>query len=292
MSVQSEGSVLPSNSGDDLNWDRPVGKSLTEEPLYRVMNLASNGIYLRHPCDPLPKYVVYLEQQVCRDRGDSYGVSVDEVRQLHSLAMGAAAPQVANYFYGRIFPKPRPGSLDFLRRTDRQPMAEHAVPGTGSKFPVSMPAPDMLYGYDRQAAFLSRHHLQLFEMGADMVANTEDLIYPFLVVNLYGDGPGGNGSMWATANKCLGGLASCVNLAERLNDQLNQCEADSPETVDNFVFSIAMNGIAAQLYLTWKADEQKYHMAQVKSFLFQDPKHYLEFRKMVLNILDWGRAPA
>jgi hypothetical protein len=30
-------------------------------------------------------------------------------------------------------------------------------------------------------------------------------------------------------------------------------------------------------------------MAIVKSFLLQDPEHYLKFRKYVRNIIDWGK---
>jgi hypothetical protein len=30
-------------------------------------------------------------------------------------------------------------------------------------------------------------------------------------------------------------------------------------------------------------------MANVKSFLLQDPGHFIEFRKHVLNIIDWGK---
>lgn len=30
-------------------------------------------------------------------------------------------------------------------------------------------------------------------------------------------------------------------------------------------------------------------MANVKSFLLQEPEHYIEFRKYVRNIIDWGK---
>jgi len=44
----------------------------------------------------------------------------------------------------------------------------------------------------------------------------------------------------------------------------------------------------ARLYITWKHDDLRYYMASVKNFLLQDPDHYLEFRKHVRNIIDWG----
>ena len=50
-----------------------------------------------------------------------------------------------------------------------------------------------------------------------MVANTQGLVYPFFVIEFKADGPGGSGSMWVATNQCLGGSASCVKIAERLN---------------------------------------------------------------------------
>ncbi|KAH8910561.1 hypothetical protein BR93DRAFT_923259 [Coniochaeta sp. PMI_546] len=51
-----------------------------------------------------------------------------------------------------------------------------------------------------------------------------------------------------------------------------------------------MNGTEARLYISWKQTELDYHMASVKSFLLQDPQHYVEFRMYVLNIVDWERT--
>jgi hypothetical protein len=290
MSVHPEGSVpLSDLFGDPLNWNRCAGKNPVEGPLYRATNLSANGISLRYLCDSLPRHVARLVEHIRLNRG-SPEPFIDEFEQemeLRSLSMGAAAPQVANYFCGRLFPNPE--STGILNRSDRQPVTKHAVPDTGSDFKVSTPIPDMLYGYNRQAAFLPHHHDQLSEMGLEMAANTTDLICPFLVVNFYGDGPFGSGSMWATTNECLGGSASCLNLAERLNDRLRECEVGETGVIDNFAFSIAMNGLVAQLYVSWKADEPRYCTANIKSFLLQDPEHYRELRKMVLNILDWGR---
>lgn len=71
------------------------------------------------------------------------------------------------------------------------------VPSTGSKYKVSTPAPDMLYGYDRQSAF-PRQQGQLLSMGTEMIANNQyqGLLYPFFMVKFKGDG----GSMWVATN--------------------------------------------------------------------------------------------
>jgi hypothetical protein len=61
------GSVAPSDASG-----RSTTRSLVEDPLYRETNLAANGIYLRHPCEPVPDHVAALVDQVGRDR-DSQG---------------------------------------------------------------------------------------------------------------------------------------------------------------------------------------------------------------------------
>ena len=50
-----------------------------------------------------------------------------------------------------------------------------------------------------------------------------------------------------------------------------------------------MNGTEARLYVSWKYNELQYYMRKVDSFLLQKPKDYVEFRKHVLNIIDWGK---
>ncbi|KAF5707389.1 hypothetical protein FMUND_11147 [Fusarium mundagurra] len=51
-----------------------------------------------------------------------------------------------------------------------------------------------------------------------------------------------------------------------------------------------MSGTEARLYISWKRNELDYCMANVDSFLLQDPEHYHKFRKYVRNIIDWGRG--
>lgn len=71
-----------------------------------------------------------------------------------------------------------------------------------SKFKVSTPGPDLLYGYKRGPAF-PRQQAQLISMGAEPVANTARLLYPFFVVEFNGDG----GIMLVATNQSLGGSA-------------------------------------------------------------------------------------
>ncbi|KAI1119947.1 hypothetical protein F5Y10DRAFT_259327 [Nemania abortiva] len=277
------GSDAPSNSS---------GRSsvrLVENPLYRSMNLAANNVYMRPPYEDFPKHIADLVMGISKKR-DSPEPTLDEVRQNPDLAAlqwsGAGESQVEQHFRSTIFPFF--SITESLQRSDKQPITKHAVPTTGSKLRLSNPIPDMLYGYNRQAAF-PQQQAQLISIGAANVANRQDLLYPFFAIEFKGDGPSGVGSLWVATNQCLGDSTSCVNIAERLNNQLDQCRSNEAHSINSAAFSIAMNGTEARLYVSWKHDKHRYYMKSVESFLLQRPEHYLEFRKYVLNIINWGK---
>ncbi|KAF7876396.1 hypothetical protein EAF04_001488 [Stromatinia cepivora] len=263
-------------------------RSLVEDPLYRQNNLAENNIYICSSREQYPEHIASLINHVRLDRS-SPGPSSDQVWQdvdLENLEMGTGAADVEDYFKNKIFPKP--ASLDILKRIDRTPMAKKIVPDIGSKLKVSIPCPDMLYGYNSLGAF-PQQQIQFRSMGNEMVANTQNLIYPFFVIEFKADGPGGSGSLWTATNQCLGGSASCINIVESLNRRLKQCKNKKVQAINSTVFSIAMNGTEARLYISWKHNEFEYYTQKIDSFLLQKPKDYIEFRKYIRNIIDWGK---
>ncbi|KAF2456097.1 hypothetical protein BDY21DRAFT_347885 [Lineolata rhizophorae] len=268
---------------------RAPGRSLVEDPAYRARNLVANNIYMRRPRDPMPEHITGLVNHIRQGR-NSPEPSPDEVMQdgqLHDLSMGAGESDIETYFFAHIFPHFK--TFDSLKRSDRQPLARNVVPNADSNLKVSIPLPDALYGYNDHDAF-PQQQAQLISMGTDMLANSWNLAYPFFVIEFKGDGPSGSGSLWVATNQCLGGAASCVNIAERLNHRLGQCKSDKVRLINSAAFSIAMRGTEARLYISWKHDELRYYTANVESFLLQRPNDYLEFRKYVLNIIDWGKG--
>jgi hypothetical protein len=42
-------------------------------------------------------------------------------------------------------------------------------------------------------------------------------------------------------------------------------------------------------HVSWKHDELLFYTQKVNSFLLQNLKHYIEFRKHTLNNIDWGK---
>ncbi|KFH48647.1 hypothetical protein ACRE_003730 [Hapsidospora chrysogenum ATCC 11550] len=278
-------SVAPSDASRSSS--RSTKKSLVEEPNYRDENLRRNGIHMMPVSRSrrLPDHVASAVRYIQQDR-DSPPPTAEDIwrdQELDDLYNGAPESQVESYFRDKILP--RTGPPGPLRRDDRLPMFADAVPSTGSSWRVSNPVPDMLYGYDRRRAF-PQYDAPLDYMGSDAKGNSQSppLLYPFFLIEYKASG----GNMVVATNQCLGASATCVNIAETLNRRLKECRSDMVQSVNSSTFSVATNGVDARLYISWKQDDLDYYMATVKNFQLQEPEQYVEFRKYVRNIVQWG----
>jgi hypothetical protein len=256
-------------------------KRLVELPTYRSTNLDENKIHLWPLDEPLPEHIADLVKYMGRDR-DSPGSSQHQKNWepvLNNLWMGTGEDKVEDFAKEKIFPDCK--SPDSLHRMSRQPMAKRAVPNPSKKYRVSIPYPDLCYGYHLRA--FPQHKAQLNDMGDEMLAGSQhhSVLYPFLVAELKGDG----GKFAVATNQCIGGAATCVNVAETLNGRLKDLKLP---TINSAAFSIAMNGSEVRLHVSWK-DEAKdcCYLAKVDDFLLSKERGTI--CKYVRNILDWGR---
>ncbi|KAG9238341.1 hypothetical protein BJ875DRAFT_56741 [Amylocarpus encephaloides] len=128
----------------------------------------------------------------------------------------------------------------------------------------------MLFGYTDEA--FPQQQTQLISMGNEMVANSQGLIYPFFVIEFKADGPSGARSLWVATNQCLGGSASCVNIAKRLSCQLKWYKSDEVRPIDSTAFSVAMSGTEARLYVSWKYDDPNTTREKSIVSYFRSPK--------------------
>ncbi|KAF7538003.1 hypothetical protein G7Z17_g12735 [Cylindrodendrum hubeiense] len=255
-----------------------------EHPLYRIKILGSNGIFMRPRGDKFPGNIAGLLETIRRDR-DSPEPSIDQVlhdKDLEELALDETGSNVEEYFRAKILP----GSDNILKRCSRLPM-ERFVPHPASQIKVTTPMPNILYGY-RQEAF-PEIDSKLISYGNPVAETNAGPIFPFFLAEFKVDDPVGAGSMWAATNECLGGSASCVYMVDRINRLIFGRRADDIQLIDTAAFSVTMNGREARLYVSWKHDLTTIYMQNVRSFLIQEPEQYLEFRKYVRKILEWGR---
>ncbi|KAK8119981.1 uncharacterized protein PG998_004607 [Apiospora kogelbergensis] len=115
-----------------------------------------------------------------------------------------------------------------------------------------------------------------------------DLSFPFFVVEVKAYGHT-NGNLWVATNQCIGGSLTCVEAISQLNKLLESCKGAPP--VGNMAFSIAMDQLNAQFYVSWKTEEGKYYMQEVDYVCLKRPEGYLKLRRYIHSILDWGRGP-
>lgn len=255
-----------------------------EQPDYEEVHLAGNGI---HFSQSNPGRIDDLVKTMGQAR-NSPGPSEDQVlgdEDLQNLKTARLEALVEEYFLYHFFPtfqSPNP-----LYRIPRTGMHRHHVPKRkGYKHHACVPKPDVLFGYRKGSAFPQQED-PVRIMSGEMSANSGGLLYPFLVVELKGD----QGSWIGATNQCMGGSATCVNMAENLNRRLKQCtSAATVDPIDSAVFSIAIRCAEAQLFVSWSQDDQNYFMAQIDRFTLYCPKEYIRFYKYVHNIFDWGQG--
>jgi hypothetical protein len=271
---------------------RSHAKNPVEDPNYREFNLNHNGISLRSHFDSVPDDIADLMKRIRSDRQSPGPVHGDAFcRELESIANVAAESEVEDFYRKHVFPGYT--RAERLKLSDRIPMVSNAVPNPNLRYRVSKPVPDLLYGYTR-AAFQNQEALAT--LGTDALANSQNLLFPFLLVEIKGDGSGSTGSLQVATNQCLGGSAACVNLVNRLNQLLQEdCGIGPIMDVPTAVFSIAMSNSEARIYISWKYDRCAYYMVPFKNILLSTFEGFSEFRKYVRNIIDWSanaRLPA
>ncbi|RSL71559.1 hypothetical protein CEP54_001361 [Fusarium duplospermum] len=91
-------------------------------------------------------------------------------------------------------------------------------------------------------------------------------------------------SAFSTAQKMQ--LGKTPNM--EMDPQAMECRRQEVRQIDSASFSIAMNGTEARLFISWK-QQDLFNVQKVRSFALQEPDHFIEFRKYVRNIIDWGR---
>lgn len=275
------------------------GGPRVEDSDYR-RTLRANNIFMRQDNLPLPKHVASVVEHVrARPRDSPEPTDEELLNDKHRWALledNRKEGDVISYYKSRVFPTEN-DPQEVLRITDSTAMRRQAVPfAGGTAGPFCVPAPDLLYGYHRDTAFPNPGHQMLIdstnqEMAADNNFGSSDaLLYPFFLVEFKGS----DGNMWVATNQCLGGTSTCVNIAESLNRRLFEASQKkdgivTTETIDSSAFSVAMNGQDARIYVSWKQDELYYYTSHVECFALSRPDHYRDFRRMVRNIVDWGR---
>ncbi|KAG4283031.1 hypothetical protein FPRO06_09704 [Fusarium proliferatum] len=255
-SIDPTPTIYPTATGTANRSNGP----LVESALYRDCNLALNNILLLDSRTELPPRLPALVESLKRGRSSPEPIPQDN-DDLYAMEAGASEPKVEEFIRNNIIPPS--SSTDKIQRSDRVFVSRSVIPITNPYARISVPVPDLLYGY-RFSAFEHGQQMQIATYGNFAFANSEGLTFPFFTVEFKGDGPSSK-------------------------DRLEKCTGiEHIEPLDNTSFSVAMNGTEARLHVSWK-DGDFIYMQKIKSFIIQRPEEFLEFRRFVRNIIDWGR---
>jgi hypothetical protein len=212
------------------------------------------------------------------------------------FTMGCTEAQVEEFFQNSVFSPPLDptyGRRAGLVCAESALMSSHLIPNNPeSRFRLSQPKPDRLYGYSSEplGGAFTRPQL-LAQTGLHprnalfAEATTQGLVYPFFAVEFKAAG-GTGGDLWVATNQCAGAASACLKAVDQLNSFLQK--SGSKQRIDNVSYSMAMDNNTAHLFISWKEDDMSYCLQRVGCFLLSHPEHLKEFRNLVRNILKWG----
>lgn len=69
---------------------------------------------------------------------------------------------------------------------------------------------------------------------------------------------------------------------------LGKCQRQDVPHIDSTAFGIVMNGMVAELYVSWKSDDGLILVQMIDDFLLRRPEHFLALRNRVRSIVEWG----
>lgn len=269
---------------------------------YRTENLAGNGVDIRPSRSRLPNLVLSHAGGMGAGR-DSPGLAPEELDAhldtLDKLASDCYEMQFNRFLEKAVFPDE--SDLTFGEQAGLQigysiVMPTHLVPGAFDMFRktedrIARPKPDLLYGYTEKS-FTDKQRLAQRSLHPRSPNSTCGVAagiirFPFLAVEVKAVGStGGGGGLWVATNQCAGASTTCLAAVKLLNDSV--ASGGGKIQVDEISYSIAVDNYLALLYVSWREDS-RYCVQRVRSFLLSEPDQFVDFRKHVRNILDWGR---
>ncbi|WKT48624.1 hypothetical protein QSH57_013554 [Fusarium oxysporum f. sp. vasinfectum] len=269
VSIDPTPTIYPTTTGTPNRSNGP----LVESALYRDCNLALNNILLLDSRTELPPHISTLVESLKKGRSSPEPMPQDN-DDLYDMEAGASEAKVEDFVRNNVIPLS--SGIDKIKRSDRVFVGRAIIPITNPYARISVPVPDLLYGY-RLSAFEQDQRMQIATCGNFAFANSEGLTFPFFAVEFKGDGPSSKAS------------TACIHISEKLKDRLEKCKDIEPsKPLDSTSFSVAMNGTEARLHVSWK-DGDFIYTQKIKTFILQRPEEFLEFRRFVRNIIDWGR---
>ncbi|KAL7763104.1 hypothetical protein ACKLNR_006462 [Fusarium oxysporum f. sp. zingiberi] len=186
-SIDPTPTIYPTATGTPNRSNGP----LVESTLYRDCNLALNNILLLDSRTELPPHISTLVESFKKGRSSPEPMPQDN-DDLYDMEAGASESKVEDFVRNNVIPLS--SGIDKIKRSDRVFVGRAIIPITNPYARISVPVPDLLYGY-RLSAFEQDQRMQIATCGNFAFANSEGLTFPFFAVEFKGDGPSSKGSL-------------------------------------------------------------------------------------------------
>ncbi|KAJ4115190.1 hypothetical protein NW765_011825 [Fusarium oxysporum] len=186
-SIDPTPTIYPTATGTPNRSNGPLAESV----LYRDCNLALNNILLLDSRTELPPHISTLVESLKKGRSSPEPIPQDN-DDLYDMEAGASEAKVEDFVRNNVIPLS--SGIDKIKRSDRVFVGRAIIPITNPYARISVPVPDLLYGY-RLSAFEQDQRMQIATCGNFAFANSEGLTFPFFAVEFKGDGPSSKGSL-------------------------------------------------------------------------------------------------
>ncbi|KAK7976318.1 hypothetical protein PG989_014781 [Apiospora arundinis] len=270
---------------------------LVKKTDYRTINLKENNIKYVYPGEapflPEPVAVDCDTAKGCNIKVEAwwrYRLHRAVIRRCHEG--GRNESELQRWFATRVSDMFDETCGLELESVENGPFLAEYFPWSNAVAPVSLPKPDIIYGYTLRGM---GSHFSDKQIISGQIMNPEmgrvssgPLCFPFLIVELKMDGRNG-GSRWVGENQCLGSTATCVTMVDRLNEQLLKRDSKA-ERITNTVFSVLMDQYFATLYVSWMDGEEGCCMRRISHFEVDTEAGVANMFRCVNNILEWGRG--
>ncbi|XXH04981.1 hypothetical protein Hte_011405 [Hypoxylon texense] len=141
------------------------------------------------------------------------------------------------------------------------------------------PTPSMLFGSSAQL-FGKQDYPAIERSQAQTI---EEVRYPFLVAEI-------GWPLWVMEHQCIMGCASCSDMVEKLQDQMQPGRTGQEKPSETIAFGFVSNGTEARLYISWCEHSPEagtvFEVREIENFLVQT--EYPRMRMSIFNVFEWA----
>lgn len=153
---------------------------------------------------------------------------------------------------------------------------------------LTIPKPDIVYGYLPRTGWCTEKHLDVFARHARASMPCSNLVLPWFIV----EGKSVNGNIAEAEIQAARGGATLVSAFRELDEIAGSLNTNDGPDERSIAFSLLLSPRLAQLNVHWVEIRDRkvaaYHLHVLEEYLVRQSTSWLNLRRDINNILDWG----